>query len=560
MKTLPAGVIGHVDHGKTSLVRALTGIDTDRLPEEKARGMSIVPGYAWLELAGGCIELIDVPGHRDFVRNMVAGACGIEALLLVVDAGEGVCAQTREHLEIARLLGVRRGVIVVTKCDRAAPEAAAAQARQWVERLGFEPMPVVSTSALTGVGLADLSQQLTRWLADLPVLAEKDSGYLPIDRVFTLPGHGTVVTGTLRMGALARGAEVEILPRGERAIVRALEAHGRALDKAHPGQRVGVNLRGVKREALARGAVLCSPNAGARIREFDARMEGRLPRPGERIQLLIGTASVPARVRTLGDAFARVRVEESICALPGERFILRRGSETLGGGRVLEAAARRPQKARLALIARALQGRALLLASELPQNAPCEAELEERLLGALAAFHDKHPTEEGASLPWCRATIGERAQAVLDSLERKGAIVIGGARVHLAGFDALGALPDAERALAAEIERAFRDSGLQPPEPRQVTGGDERREALYRLLLTRGRLVRAGPVVFHREAIARLHEALASAYPPPAQFTVSQARELVGSTRKYMVPLLELLDASRQTRRTGDLRSLRIEA
>jgi len=555
MKTLAAAVIGHVDHGKTSLVRALTGIDTDRLPEEKARGMSIVPGYAWLEVATGCVELIDVPGHRDFVRNMVAGACGAEAFVLVVDAGEGVRAQTREHLEIARLLGIARGLTVITKCDRASPAAAESEARTLVSRVGFPPTPVVHTSAASGAGLDELKSRLAELSCTTP--EAKPAFYLPIDRVFTLPGHGSVVTGTLRLGGLRRGDEVEIAPRGERAVVRGLEVHGRAVDKAHPGQRVGVNLRGVKREALERGAVLCSPGAGTRIAQFDARVEGRFPRPGEAVQLLLGTAAVAARLRALGDGFARVRIEQAICAMPGERFVLRRGGETLGGGRVLDPAPRRKQKERLAAILRALDGHSLMLASELPREAPSVAELEERLVAELAAFHDQHPTQEGATLAWCRARASD---AILSSLRQRGVIAIEGALVRLARFDALGALPDADRGLAAAIEQAFRAGGLQPPDAREVTQGDARREAIYRLLVSRGRLVRAGPVVFHRDAIARLREALAAAFPPPAQFTVSQARELVGSTRKYMVPLLELLDGARQTRRAGDLRSVRNDA
>jgi len=560
MKSLAVGVIGHVDHGKTTLVRALTGIDTDRLPEEKARGMSIVPGYAWLELADGSLELIDVPGHRDFVRNMVAGACGIEALLLVVDAGEGVRAQTREHLQIARLLGVRRGIIVVTKCDRAPPAGALGQASALVAEIGFGAMPAVGVSAFTGAGLAELRHELARLLAGSPPLAAEDAGYLPIDRAFTLTGHGAVVTGTLRLGPLRRAAEVEIWPAGHRALVRQLEVHGHGVDKAYPGQRVGINLRGVKREALGRGSVLCTPGIAAGMVEFAAHMAGRLPKSGEPVQLLLGTAAVTARVRALADGFARVRVEEPICALPGEHFIVRRGNETLGGGRVLDPAPRRKQSERLAAITRLLERRALVSTPDLPKDAPCDAALEERLLAALATFHEQHAAQDGASLPWCRNCIGQDADRILASLERRGAIAVERAVVRLARFDALGGLPEPERALASAIEAAFRDAGLQPPEAREVTRGDARREALYRLLVSRGRLVRAGPVVFHRDAIVRLRKALATAFPPPAQFTVSQARELVGSTRKYMVPLLEFLDASRHTRRAGDLRSVRKEA
>ncbi|MGH1588962.1 GTP-binding protein [Methylobacterium phyllosphaerae] len=262
LKTLLVGVIGHVDHGKTALVRALTGIETDRLKEERARGVSIVPGFALLTSERGEIDLVDLPGHERFVRAMVSGATGMRAVLLAVDAQEGIKPQTVEHLEIARLIGVRRGVLALTKADLATPETVAGRAAEIAaaaSRAGIEASPVIATSTVTGAGLTELAAALSALLEDAEPGGDDGFPYLPVDRVFSRSGFGTVVTGTLRRGPLAVGDTVEIAPGGRTAVVRSLQIHGRPVEQAAPGRRTAVALRGIGVDEIARGQALSLP-------------------------------------------------------------------------------------------------------------------------------------------------------------------------------------------------------------------------------------------------------------------------------------------------------------
>ncbi|WP_331308771.1 GTP-binding protein [Methylobacterium oryzae] len=261
-KTLLVGVIGHVDHGKTALVRALTGIETDRLKEERARGVSIVPGFALLTSEQGEIDLVDLPGHERFVRAMISGATGMRAVLLAVDAHEGIKPQTVEHLEIATLIGVRRGVLALTKAELATPETLAARAAEIAAvaaRAGIEAGPVIVTSTVTGAGVSELAAALSALLPETEAGREDGFPYLPVDRVFSRPGFGTVVTGTLRRGPLAVGDTVEIAPGGRTATVRGLQIHGRAVERAEPGRRTAVALRGIELNEIARGQALSLP-------------------------------------------------------------------------------------------------------------------------------------------------------------------------------------------------------------------------------------------------------------------------------------------------------------
>ncbi|TXN74417.1 translation elongation factor, partial [Methylobacterium sp. WL18] len=262
LKTLLVGVIGHVDHGKTALVRALTGIETDRLKEERDRGVSIVPGFALLTSAQGEIDLVDLPGHERFVRAMVSGATGMRAVLLAVDANEGIKPQTVEHLEIARLIGVRRGVLALTKADLATPETIAARSAEIAaaaSRAGIVAGPVIATSTHAGTGVEDLARALADLLAEAETGVDDGFPYLPVDRVFTRPGFGTVVTGTLRRGPLAVGDTLEIVPGGRSAVVRSLQIHGRPVERAEPGRRTAVALRGIGLDEIARGQALTVP-------------------------------------------------------------------------------------------------------------------------------------------------------------------------------------------------------------------------------------------------------------------------------------------------------------
>lgn len=382
MRSIIVGTAGHIDHGKTALVRALTGVDADRLPEEKRRGITIDLGFAELDLADVRIGFVDVPGHERFVKNMLAGAHGIDAVALVIAADEGVMPQTREHFDICRLLGVKSGLVVITKTDTVDEELLAlvrAEAEELVVGSFLEDAPVLATSARTGAGLEDLKAALHELARALPARAEEMVARLPIDRAFTMKGFGAVVTGTLVAGEIAEGDEMELLPGGGRVRVRGLQVHGQAVARGVAGQRTALNLGGVETTSIERGMVLAPAGRLRPTQMIDALVDvlksaPRALRSRARVRVHLGAAEVLARVRVLeeGDEIApgasgcvQLRFESPVVALPAERFILRSYSpqRTISGGRVLDAfcVKHRGREARLArerLSALASAGRA----------------------------------------------------------------------------------------------------------------------------------------------------------------------------------------------------------
>ncbi len=354
MKRFLIGTAGHIDHGKTALVKALTGIDADRLPEEKKRGITIDLGFAHAEWEGVRVSFIDVPGHERFVKNMLAGAGGVDAVLLVVAADESVMPQTREHFEIVRLLGVRRGVIAVTKLDRAGGELAAVTASDVADLVAgsfLERAAILPVSARTGEGLDELRSALVRLASQDEDLGRERGGVrLPVDRAFTIAGFGPVVTGSLVSGSISREQKLELLPSRQAVRVRRLEVHGLETPEARAGERVSVNLAGVELADLHRGVVLAAPGAFATTSFLTARLE-LLPeapriRSGDRLSFHHYSFETQARIRLLdGDALAdggrgraQLRLTSPAAAAPGDRFVLRRLSpvETIGGGVVLD--------------------------------------------------------------------------------------------------------------------------------------------------------------------------------------------------------------------------------
>ena len=337
---LTVGTAGHVDHGKTWLVRALTGKDTDRLPEERARGMSIDLGYAPLDLGDGRgVSLIDVPGHERFVRNMVAGATGIDLFLLVVDAGEGPRPQTHEHLRILRLLGIERGVVAVTKADAVSTprlEEALGEARELV---GVEAMAV---SAKTGAGLDELRAALSRTATEVEPRSSAGPTRLFVDRAFTLRGIGTIVTGTLWSGSIWAGDALAAEPAGLRVSVRSVEVHDAAVDRAEAGQRVAVSLRRVSPKQVPRGTALVEPDAYEVSYRIDVALEEVEPAPSP-VTVHHGSAESTARLRRRNGR-GELRLAEPLVAAPGDRVLLRAGT-TVGGGVVLERPKRTPRPA-----------------------------------------------------------------------------------------------------------------------------------------------------------------------------------------------------------------------
>jgi selenocysteine-specific elongation factor len=346
---LVVGTAGHIDHGKTWLVRALTGKDTDRLPEEHERGISIDLGYAPLELPGGLhLSLVDVPGHERFVRNMVAGATGIDLFLLVIDAAEGARAQTHEHLAILRLLGVERGVVAVTKADAVEPDAlelAVADAAELVP--GAE---VIAVSAKTGAGLDELRGALARAAESVERPERFAATRLWIDRAFSLRGVGTVVTGTLWSGSIAAADLLRLEPNGRTVRVRSVQVHDRPVEEARAGQRVAVNLPAIERGELRRGDALVEPGYYPVSYRLDVVLDELEPVPAA-VKVHLGTADVAARLVRSG-RFAQLRLEDPVVAVRGDRFVLRT-SKTVGGGRVVDPAPpRRLEPARLEVLER----------------------------------------------------------------------------------------------------------------------------------------------------------------------------------------------------------------
>lgn len=357
------GTAGHIDHGKTALVKALTGIDADRLPEEKQRGITIDLGFAELDLGDVHASFIDVPGHERFVKNMLAGASGIDLVLLVIAADEGVMPQTREHFDICRLLGIRNGVVVLTKTDlvdNETLELVGMEADELVKGSFLEGASVVPVSARSGTGIDDLKAAIRSSADRIAERGTDAAAFLPIDRSFPVKGFGTVVTGTLASGELKTGGEFELLPSGRSVRIRGLQSHGAAIDAAHSGRRVAVNLGGIDHGDIVRGEVLAEPGILRGTQIFNAQvdlLEGskRPLRSRQRVRLHIGTAEVLARLRVLNEVdeiepgsrdFVQFRLESPVAGRFGDRFIIRSYSPqmTIGGGRVIDPTAEKIRK------------------------------------------------------------------------------------------------------------------------------------------------------------------------------------------------------------------------
>ena len=355
MKHLILGTAGHIDHGKTSLVKALTGIDTDRLKEEKARGITIELGFAHLDLPGGFqFGIVDVPGHEKFVRTMVAGVGGMDLVMLVVAADEGVMPQTREHLDILRLLGVKSGLVALTKCDLVDPEWLALvteEVRDFVAGSFLETAPIVAVSSRTGQGLEELRCELVRLAETVEEKRREGQFRLPVDRVFTMSGFGTIVTGTLLSGEICVGDELESLPSGREGRVRGIQAHGSKVEKGQAGQRLAVNLQGFDLDQVRRGDVIVPRGAFRATRAVDVRLDYLPSAPRDlkhrtMLRLHSATYEVPVQVILLDrdllkpgeSAYAQLRLKETALLLSGDSYILRVSSPatTVGGGVVLD--------------------------------------------------------------------------------------------------------------------------------------------------------------------------------------------------------------------------------
>jgi selenocysteine-specific elongation factor len=549
---LTVGTAGHIDHGKTWLVRALTGKDTDRLPEERERGISIELGYAPLELRDGTrLSLVDVPGHERFVRTMVAGATGIDLFLLVVDAGEGARPQTHEHLAILRLLGVDHGVVAVTKSDSVDADTldrVVAEARELV--VGA---PVVPVSAKTGAGLDELLDVLAGVAAEIDRPRVGGPTRLYVDRVFTLHGVGTVVTGTLWSGSIGAGDRLRIEPAGLDVRVRSVQVHDRDVERAEAGQRVAVNLPGVERHELARGDALVTSDAFVTSYRLDVRLEAIADVPAA-VSVHHGTSQIAARVVRADESRAQLRLAAPVVAARGDRFVLR-SATTVGGGVVLDPAPPRHVDAeRLAdaeagdasafvhepVPARALEVRGFTFGSLAQADGWVFApEWLEDLRGELRRrIAETDPIDPGVappSAPWAVAVVP------LLGLERRGA------KLYEPGAAAV-----VDEHAAAELESELELAGYEPVEVERALAG---------VLEANGRLVVVGDgSAIGRAAYASARDALVAECEVKGSITLARFRDLLGSSRRPAQLLLERFDADGLTRRVGDARVLRRSA
>ncbi|HVM91293.1 MAG TPA: selenocysteine-specific translation elongation factor [Terriglobales bacterium] len=627
MKSVIVGTAGHIDHGKTTLVKALTGTDADRLKEEKRRGITIDIGFAHLDLPapnGEKLRLgfVDVPGHERFVRNMLAGIGGIDLVVLVIAADEGLMPQTREHFDICRLLALRRGMTVLNKSDAVDAETLEVVHMEVAEFLRgsfLDPThaPLVAASSLTATGIDDVKAALAMVASEATAKDSAALVRLPIDRVFTIKGFGTVVTGTLVAGTIRKEEELEVFPSGKRVRVRGAQVHGEQADAAVAGQRTALNLVGVSTEDLARGMTLATADTFRSTSRLDARLSllksAKPLKNGARVHFHAFTSETIAEVRLHGtkqlkpgeEAFAQFKLAEPLLILPADRFIIRQFSPviTIGGGMVLDASPltrTRPSDDTARFLNIMLEGspEQMLVArverrgaSGLPLDAvPADmniraeegatlasraglvrcgqtlvspaafSDASTRVLQALKSFHDANPLVAGISKEELRERVNLSAEVFAAMLAKSAAdkrLEISGEQVHLSGRGVV--MKDEEAESKKVIEQAFQSAGLKVPLLKDVLASVKvdriRAQKIMTLLLRDKILIKlADDLVFHHTALAGLRQKISALKSTMAKIDVGQFKELTDVSRKYAIPLLEYLDRERVTRRVGDQR------
>jgi selenocysteine-specific elongation factor len=635
MKQIILGTAGHIDHGKTTLIKAISGIDTDRLKEEKERGITIELGFAHLTLPNGQeLGIVDVPGHEKFVRHMVAGATGIDMVALVVAADEGVMPQTREHLEICELLKVRQGLVVLTKIDLV-------EDRDWIDLVQedihdflqgtfLDSAPIIPVSAASGEGLEELLERLQ--ILSESVEARPSSGdfRLAVDRVFTMKGFGTVVTGTAISGKTETGDTLVVYPQMLKTKVRGIQVHNREVSEAVSGQRTAINLQGLEKAALERGNVLATPESLISSYMVDVRLHHlenapRVLKNRAKVRFHTGTSEIIGTLILLdtdelkpgASGYAQVRLDKQVAVRSGDRFVLRSYSpmHTIGGGQILHP---NPKKRRrmvgetlevlavlergeshemvelylkeagfdgvgeraLTILANITQkelrgllqdmmsrGEVIQFDRETPRFVHEEAfgKLRQLLLDHLAEFHRKEPLRAGINkeelfgrLP--RGADGKLCNELIQRLTRQGEIIQERDLVRLSSHQI--ELAGRQDEVREKIESIYRDAGLQPPFFREVARSlgvpDKEARQILSWMLEQGLLVKVKEdMYFHYRALDELKQQLLDLFEEREEITTPQFKELTQTSRKYTIPLLEFLDASRFTIRVGDVRRLR---
>ena len=632
MKHVIIGTAGHVDHGKTLLVKALTGIDTDRLVEEKKRGITIELGFAHLDFDDGTqAGIVDVPGHEKFIKNMLAGAGGIDLAMLVVAADEGFMPQTVEHLGILSLLGIQDGLVVITKCDMADPEwveMVKEDVRTHVEGTFLEGKPVFTVSAYTGQGIPELRQALKELVQKAAEKNMRTPFRLPIDRVFSVDGFGTVVTGTLIEGSVSNGDMAEILPGGVQARVRNLQVHDRDVETAYAGQRVAINLAGVKKADLGRGDVIARPGSVRTSLMLDARLQNlknsqRTILSGSQVHLYHGSAVRLCKVVLLDrdalqpgeSCYAQLRLTEEIAAKRGDRFVIRFYSplETIGGGVVLDDLPRRHKRGDQAVLEAlairesgsgddqlvqlvAEHGHSLPTLEKLaaPQNLDREElgrSLEEltsagkvlqplpgRYLaasvfdaiwdscrGLLEQYHRQNPLHAGMKVAELRQKLLKNtdqavADAILAALAREGKIKAVADRYALADFAVH--LTKRQSAIREKLLQTYRKAGLEVPGLDEVIASfppaeqSDCRQVVESLVSGGGLVMLTPQLCLHSQVYAQVCDKTRDFMVEHQELTLAEFRDLLGTSRKYALAVLEYYDKNKILKKDGDVRRL----
>ncbi len=634
IRDLVLGTAGHIDHGKTALVHALTGVDTDRLPAEKERGITIDLGFAALELGELRLALIDVPGHERFVRNMLAGASGIDLAMLVVAADDSVMPQTREHLEILKLLGLKGGLIALTKCDLADEswlDLVEDDVRALVRGSFLEAAPIVRTAAISGRGIDELKQALKTLGDNAPIAADAGLFRMAVDRSFSVQGHGTVVTGTVASGSLTVGDELVLWPLDRPVRVRGMQRHDRPVEAISRGMRAAINLGGIRHTEIVRGYVLATPGylTPTRIVTIEIQASLEAPRPlrhRARYRLHIGSAEVAASLSLFdrrelapGEAtLGQLHLAEPIVTVYGEPFVLREESPpaTLGGGRILQPSVRRIRRRDSATIDRVrrlqdpdpvVKAVAALafyafhpwteatlardsgiplanipsilsyidqnnLLVELPTGprrasrvlAEVVADLEDRTIRAIARLHASKPRHSTIPRSQVAAALADLQSdslvaGLIDRLDKQKRVVATPRSVALVGHTPK--LSQGERKLMDEIVELYHRAGFNPPELEALAERAGPRSnvvpELIAILVEEERLVSIGGSLYLDEEIAReLVQRVTDRLSQGGTITMSELRDLLGTTRKFAVPIGEYLDRIGVTKREGDARGL----
>ena len=612
MKNIIVGTAGHIDHGKTALVKALTGTDADRWREEKRRGITIDLGFARLQLTKDIrLGFIDVPGHERFVRNMLAGAAGIDLVLFVISAEESIKPQTREHFDICRLLGVKAGIVVLTKADLVDPDIldlVSLEVEDFVAGSFLENAPVIAVSSTTGQGIEALKTAIAKAAGEIELKSASGWFRLPIDRAFTMKGHGTVITGTLVSGSVRREAEVELHPSGKLLRVRGVQVFGQPEERAGAGLRTALNVPDIAVEEVHRGMTLTEPGRFRSLTVLDCRLDllrGAKPLKNRApVHFHLGSAQVEAEIRFLdrrtalkpGEwAWARIVLQSPLLALPGDRFIIRMFSPvaTIGGGLIADVSGHRykateDRAARLkCLLEGSPQARVELLAGERPEGLterdaialtglkaiPESPELERagdwlvlrrhilgkrtQMMEFLREFHKANPLLPGMPKHDLKAQAMSKAAAEVFELVLHGVaeVVVDRELVRLKSHKVV--LKQDEEQARMLMESAFETAGLSTPALSEVLAGcgvePARARTLLQQLLKEARLVRiADDLVMHRTAVDLLRATVA--FRKGQRFAVPEFKAWTGVSRKYAIPLLEFLDRQRITRREGNER------